>query len=744
MYNPLTKTGLEKLKNELPQRFTYHDNQAHYINLQGLELEPLAGIDVEKFDKLAKIMRGFIFSMIEQSQSGHPGGSSGKVEQFLAMVLGGQMSFDALDPKNNGRDRVVWSAGHCSPGLYAGLALIYEALKGQKKEFDAQKISTILAKNLMKFRQIDGPQGHIENYYPLSDIATGPSGHGLPSAGGMAVVHKSCGLPLKTWVLMGDAESEEGLTYEARNLLAKVGVSNLIVSLDYNHFGIDGAIEEVIASPYKNHWLGLNWNLIEVDGHNILELIYAYALATQGFENGRPTVVLSHTLKGKCYGAVENSNKSHGAPVKHDDYVQIMKNLDFDIPGKAHEVWEDMKIVLNNLTDELQKYTVSRLEIAKNNIKPETELVKIMAEKLGDRKLVNPRAIRRPKVLPAELQFKSGDKVATRKATAVWFEWLMKETAFLYAGAGDLAGSIKTNDAEDVYGIINPDNPFGRGIRFGIAEQNMAMMSTALTQDKLPGGFQPISTFGTYAVFTTMVCNCIRLSLIGNYLKPDTAGFFVMLAAHDGPETGEDGPTHQGLYWMSIYNAFPGIKVYKPFDANETIEMLFYALEKGEPIALSITRPDTLVLDRSLGSNPHDAIYGAYIYKNYEDNGKLKKCLVISGSQVLLNILEILEELKKSADIKIVNVTSPELFEDLQQENIKKANEIYSPADRATATIIHNGWKGFLYPFLLPENYRNQTIAIDTYLKSGNVLDVYKLAGFSPEDLKIKILKSFK
>jgi len=749
MYNPLSKDGLERLKKDHSERFKYCQQNAQYINLKDLEFEDLDGIDVEKLNELARLQRGLIFSMLEESQSGHPGGSSGKVEQFLGMVLGGAMAFDAENPKDTGRDRVVWSAGHCSPGLYSGMSLIYEAMESVGRKNQDKTATAVYARDLMKFRKMAGPQGHIENYYPLSDIATGPSGHGLPSAGGMAMVHKSCGLPFKTWVFMGDAESEEGMTYEARNILSKVGADNLVVSLDYNHFGIDGPIEEVMESPYHNHWLGMGWNMIEINGHNIKEVVYAYNLATQGLGNGLPTVVLAHTWKGKCYGSLENSNKSHGAPIAHDEYVAVMKDLGFDIKGEPGKVWEDMKVVLDQFGDELKKYLLERLEIAKSKIEPEKELVKKMQEKLNGRPLVNPMSLRRPKELPAELQFASGEKVATRKAAAVWFEWLMKNTAFFYTGAGDLSGSIGTNVPENIYGIISKDNPCGRGIRFGIAEQNMAMMSTALTQDKLPGGFQPVSSFGTYAVFTSMMSNAVRLAIIGNHLKPDTAGFFVMLAAHDGPETGEDGPTHQGLYWMSMFNAYPGIKVYKPMDANETIEMLFYALEKGEPIALSLMRPGTPVLDRSLGkSTAKDSTLGAYVFKDYDEESKIKnqelrtkKCLVISGTQVLLNTLEILPELEKKYNIKIVNVSSPELFEDLRKENKKKADEIYSAQDREVAVLIHNGWKGFLYPFLLPVDYTERTIAIDTYLKSGNVQEVYELAGMDSESLKKKILK---
>ena len=584
-----------------------------YLDLQGSKLENLPGIDVDKLQEAARIMRGFMFCALESVHSGHPGGSSAKTEQFLAMVLGGVMAFDALDPKNNGRDRVVWSAGHCSPGLYGGLSLIYESLRREGIEFDPKAIDAVMPENLTRFRHPDGPQGHIESHYPLADLGTGASGHGLSAAGGIAVAHRSSGLDTKVFVFMGDAETEEGMSYEARNVLNTMGIDNLIVSLDYNHFGIDGNISEVIASPYINHWLGLGWNVIEVDGHNILQLVQAYRKAAAGFLNGSPTVVLAHTMKGKCYGKKENTAESHGNPAKHEEYVELMKDLGFDCVEA--DVNADIKNIVSQIDADLANYVVERLEVAKNKIKTEIENVEKMKATLNGRPMVNPTNVKRPKELPPELVFESGAKVATRKATQAWFEWLMKQTAFFYLGAGDLAKSILTDKAEKVYGLISRRNPLGRGIRFGIAEQNMAMFSCGLTQDLLPGGFRPISAFSSYGVFTSMMSNSVRMTLIGNQTNPKRKGFFIMLAAHDGPETGEDGPTHQGLYWMSMFTAYPGIKVYKPMDANETIEMLFYALEKGEPIALSVARPDTVVFDRSVGdSKASDSVNGAYVF----------------------------------------------------------------------------------------------------------------------------------
>ncbi|EKD43065.1 MAG: hypothetical protein ACD_72C00476G0003, partial [uncultured bacterium] len=587
-FNLLEKSALEKLKNEQPERFQFSNFNTQYLNLQNLELEKPEWFNEKLISNFSRYMRAFIFAAVEAGQSGHPGGSSGKVEQLLALLLGENLAFDPLNPKNSGRDRLIWSAGHCTPALYAINSLIYGCLRKTGRQFSPAVVQPVFPEDLVRFRRMDGPQGHVESHYPLADMSTGPSGHGLSSAGGMAIAHKSCGLDTKVFVLMGDAETEEGMSYEARNVLSSTNSDNLIVSLDYNHFGIDGPIEEVVSSPYINHWIGMGWNVIEVNGHNTLELVYAYRLATIGFDNHQPTVVIAHTFKGKLYGTKENTAASHGSPAKHDEYVTIMKSLGFDIPGEAGQVIKDIEVVCQQITAEDDKYLATRLDIAAKKIKTESESVKQIVTALSNRPLVNPITIRRPAVLPPELIFKEGEKVATRKGSSAWFKWLMQQTAFFYAGAGDLSGSVLVNQAEGVYGIINQKNPYGRAIRFGIAEQNMAMMSAAMTQDILPGGFQPISVFGTYAVFTTMIGNCVRLALIGNHLNQKSKGFFIMLAAHDGPETGEDGPTHQGLYWLSLYSALPGIKVYKPFDANETVEMLFHALEKGEPIALSV------------------------------------------------------------------------------------------------------------------------------------------------------------
>jgi transketolase len=368
-----------------------------------------------------------------------------------------------------------------------------------------------------------------------------------------------------------------------------------------------------------------------------------------------------------------------------------------------------------------------------------------MRTALAGRPLADYTSLRRPDTLPPELVFKAGDSVPTRKASEVWFEWAMKNTTFFYIGAGDLMKSILTGKAESVHGIINHGNPLGRGVRFGIAEQNMAMMCTALAQDTLPGGFRPMSAFASYGVFTSMMANSVRMTLINTDVNPSASAFFIILAAHDGPETGEDGPTHHGLFWMSLFTAYPGIKVYKPLDANEAVEMLFHAVQRREPVAFSVVRPGVPVFKRGDGVPPAiEAVNGAYVFKPYRRNGKRKLVLAVCGGQVMANTLAILPDIEEAADVKIVAVTSPQLFEELRRSDPQKAEQIFSDGDRRHTVTLHNGWPGFLYPFLLPSDHERRVFGIDRFSRSGKPAEIYENAGFDPAGLRAKILSALR
>jgi len=725
-----------------PERCQYRAEGGSYLNIQGLPLDPLPEIDEPKIAKLCRIVRALAFTAVDAAESGHPGGSSSKAEMALTLLASGALKFDAWNPKHPGRSRLVWSAGHCSPLFHAFVSLVYETLRQDGFTLDgAAAKCAVYPEQLAQFRRWGGPAGHVESEYALADTSTGSSGHGLSAALGFALLHRSCGLATKAFVIAGDAETEEGMSYEARNLAANLGVENLIVALDYNHFGIDGPISEVLPVPYLNHWFAHGWSVIEVNGHDIRELAYAYRLAADGFGAGRPTVVICHTTKGIGYGKLEGTPDSHGTPLAHDEYVAAVRKLGFEIPGKKGDAAADIAAIIGALNPADTGYLRGRLHAIALDTPREPVLVEQIKIALAGRPLNDHTTLRRPEVLPPDLVFKEGESVATRKATEAWFTWVMRNSAFFYLGAGDLMKSILTGKGESVYGVISTKNPLGRGIRFGIAEQNMAMLSCGIAQDVLPGGFRPMSAFATYGVFTPMMANGVRMTLINNAVNQGARSFFIMLAAHDGPETGQDGPTHHGLFWMSLFSAYPGIKVYKPLDANEAVEMLFHAVERDEPVVFSAVRPGTPVLRRGDGVPPaREAIHGAYVFRPFRNTGRRKLVLAVSGGQVMANLLDVLPSLEERADVKVVAVTSPQLFEELRKTNPRKAEEVLSAEERQYVMTLHNGWRGFLYPFLLPADHGTRTFGMDDFSRSGLPPEIYHEAGFDAAGLRDRIL----
>ena len=151
----------------------------------------------------------------------------------------------------------------------------------------------------------------------------------------------------------------------------------------------------------------------------------------------------------------------------------------------------------------------------------------------------------------------------------------------------------------------------------------------------------------------------------------------------------------------------------------------------------SAVRPGTPVLRRGNGVPPaREAVNGAYVFRAFRDNDKPKKVLVVSGGQVMANLLEILPELEEHWDVKIVAVTSPQLYEELRRTDPEKADAILSDGERQYVTTLHNGWAGFLYPFLLPADYAERSIAMERFSRSGKPDEIYRDAALDADGLK--------
>lgn len=247
--------------------------------------------------------------------SGHPGGSLSCIDALTALYFN-EMNIDTANPTWENRDRFVLSKGHCSPALYAVLAV-----RGFFPEAD-----------LKLFRSI---KGHYSGHPDMCnvkgvDMSTGSLGQGLSTAVGMALAAKLNKADYRTYVICGDGEIEEGQIWEAVMAGAKWKLDNLCVFVDVNGLQIDGATADVMPSePLDKKFEAFNWNVIKIDGHNFEEILVALAKAKE--TKGAPTVILMSTVKGKGISFMENQVGWHGKAPSAEQYAAAVAELEAEI-----------------------------------------------------------------------------------------------------------------------------------------------------------------------------------------------------------------------------------------------------------------------------------------------------------------------------------------------------------------------------------------------------------------------------
>ncbi|MFR1441250.1 MAG: transketolase [Clostridia bacterium] len=267
--------------------------------------------DIKQLQEKAKEVRKGIIEAVYSNKSGHPGGSL-SIADIMTVLYFNQMNIDEKNPKWEDRDRLVLSKGHCSPALYSCLA--------NRGFFDVEKLKT--------FRNINSNlQGHPDmNKVPGVDISSGSLGQGLSCANGMAIAGKMDNKNYRVYCILGDGEIEEGQVWEAAMASNKYKLDNLCVIVDNNNLQIDGTIEEVMSSyPIDEKFKSFGFQVINIDGHNIQEIIDAFDVAKN--VKDKPTCIIAKTIKGKGVSYMENDVKWHGIAPNEEQYQLAMKEL---------------------------------------------------------------------------------------------------------------------------------------------------------------------------------------------------------------------------------------------------------------------------------------------------------------------------------------------------------------------------------------------------------------------------------
>ena len=256
-------------------------------------------------------MRVEIIRMIEAAGSGHPGGSLSVVD-ILAVLYAKFLRHDPKRPDWPDRDRLILSKGHGCPALYAVLAA--------QGYFPSEELMTLR-------RYPTRLQGHPERRcVPGVEIAAGSLGQGLSMANGVALADRLDGRRRRIFCLMGDGEIQEGQVWEAAMTAHHHKLDAVCAIIDANQLQQNGPVKEIQdIEPLPEKWRAFGWRAIEIDGHDIAQVVKAYDDA--GTVTGQPQVIVARTIKGKGVSFMELNHAWHGVAPKPDELARALKEL---------------------------------------------------------------------------------------------------------------------------------------------------------------------------------------------------------------------------------------------------------------------------------------------------------------------------------------------------------------------------------------------------------------------------------
>jgi len=261
--------------------------------------------------KKAREIRRDAIIMTSKAGSGHPGGSL-SVADIIAALYFHHLRYDPKNPKWEDRDRFVLSKGHACPSLYAALA--EAGFFPRETLWTLRKIDSIL----------DGQPDMTKT--PGVDASTGNLGIGLSFGLGIALASRLNRKEYRVYVVLGDGELDEGQIWEAAMAASHFKIDNLTAIVDYNGMQLDGFTRDIMSlEPITEKWSAFGWYVLEIDGHNMKEILDA--LDTAEKVKGKPSVIIAHTIKGKGVSFMENQVYYHGKPVSEESLERALTEL---------------------------------------------------------------------------------------------------------------------------------------------------------------------------------------------------------------------------------------------------------------------------------------------------------------------------------------------------------------------------------------------------------------------------------
>ncbi len=708
-----------------PKPFSFHPRRGQYYSAVDLltGLGPVLTDEersfFEQLDLIYRTLCGILYNFVPTS--GHPGGSisSGR---FVASLIYRNMDYDFSDPDRKDADIISYAAGHKAMGLYAMWAIRNELVR---QGADLLHVSGLLAKeerqlrleDLLGFRRnptnetplfkqykAKALDGHPTCATPFIQIATGASGVGVPASLGLALgaidIYRND--PPRVHLVEGEGGMTPGRVHEALASAGTIQLRNAVMHVDWNQASIDSnkvCAENSTPGDYVQ-WNPAelchlhDWNVIEVpDGHDLSQITAAQRLAVM-IDNHQPTAVVYRTKKGWKYGI--EGRESHGAGHKFcsEGYYASLREFEeafhvqfkrFDgkgSPAVIEQEYFDALMVIRNVISSmphLSRKAAQFLLDARERLNRRKRASRADAPRLAS--FYQSEDIT-PSSVPEELRLAPNTSVTLREVLGKTLNQLNTLTrGGFMASAADLLGSTSTTNInkgfpEGFYNTVS--NPNSRLVPIGgICEDAMGAMMAGLSSF----GYH-IGVTSSYSAFIAALEHVpARLHGIGQqareFVTHEPYKTWIMVNAHAGVKTGEDGPTHADPQALQLLQeCFPGkvMITLTPWDPQEIWPLIIAALRQRPAIlAPFVTRPADKVVDRAaLGLPPAvTAIKGVYAIRKADRRlQKYHGTVVLQGNGVASIFMnEVLPHLQeRNLNMNIYYITSAELFNLLTAE----------------------------------------------------------------------------
>lgn len=650
-------------------------------------------------EKIINNIKSLAIDMIHEANSGHPGIALGAAP-ILYTLYGYHMNVATSDPSWVNRDRFVMSAGHGSALLYATLYMAG---------------FNITIDDLKKFRRFPSrTPGHPElGITPGVDVSTGPLGQGIAMGVGLAIAEKmqkartiynnKSLIDHNVYVLCGDGDLMEGISYEAMSLAGTLNLDNLIILYDSNSVSLDGTTEATFTESVQGRVRSLGFDYEFVKDDSVININKAIIKAKN---NKKPTLIEIKTVIGKG-SYQEGTNAVHGKPLTDDDIKQLKYNL--NIPTNPFYVDEEARNYYRKLVSERSNLAYTNFASIYKEASNNEEYMKKISFIFNNNLKCN--------FLDFDFHLDDIKTEATRVTNKKIMNIISKYIPFMIGGSADVAST--TNAYLDQMGDVINGNFLGRNIRYGVREHAMGAISNGLAL----ANFRPFAS--SFLCFSDYLKPSIRLSALMNL--PVTYIF-----THDSILVGQDGPTHQPIEQLAMLRSIPNLYVYRPCDAKEIIGMWNIILNQNmSPSAIILSRTDVEQLEMT---DPKKVAFGAYIVKEVE---RLDGIIVATGTEVSLAI-KLAEQIKRenNIDLRVISMPVEKLY-NIQREEYKN---MIMPKNVKTFTLeaaSSFGWE----KYATDSSY---ILSVDNFGVSGTKDEVLNATKFDFISLKEKIVNKYK